>query len=307
MVDFKPGSKFNLTEFHERLSDIGTSIQIAEGDDFYRMHIHVPTENRYLPIDYVMSVGQVTKVAIENLMEQMEQLKELEKSKLEFVPIEPGQIACIAVSPGEGISKIFASLGVAAIVEGGQTMNPSIEEIVNSFKDLPTDKIIILPNNKNIVFAANAAIQATTKKVAVIPSVTIPQGLSAILQLLPDGDFDTVVKHMKEAIKEPQTGEITIATRDVEINGVSVKNGEVIVLLDGKLIAAANSLVDAVTQLLEKADTLERERITLFYGNNLTPTEVDPVVEEIQKLYPEHEIEVLEGGQPHYHFIIAIE
>ncbi|MCE5208861.1 MAG: DAK2 domain-containing protein [Chloroflexi bacterium] len=306
VVDFKPGSQFNLNQFHQRLSDIGSSIQIAEGDDYYRMHIHVPTENRYLPIDYIMSVGQVTKVAIENLLEQMEQQKN-NKSELEFVPVEPGQIACIAVSPSDGISKIFASLGVAAIVGGGQTMNPSIEEIVNSFKDLPTDKIIILPNNKNIVFAANAAVEATNKKVAVVPSVSIPQGLSAILQLLPDGDFDTVVKHMKEALKEPQTGEITIATRDVKINGVSVKSGEVIVLLDGKLIAATDSLIDACIQLLKKADTKERERITLFYGNNLTLTEVNPIVEEIQKRYPTHEIEVLEGGQPHYHFIIAIE
>jgi DAK2 domain fusion protein YloV len=306
VVDFRPGEQFNLNDFHQRLEEIGTSIQIAEGDDFYRMHIHVPTANRYAPIDYVMSVGQVTKVAIENLLDQLEQQK-AGKPKLEFVPIEPGQIACVAVSPGEGLSRIFTSLGVAAIVEGGQTMNPSIEEIVNSFKDLPTDKIIILPNNKNIVFAANAATQATDKRVVVIPSVSIPQGLSAILQLLPDGDFDTVARHMKEAIKEPQTGEITVATRAVEINGVKVKQGEVIALLDGKIIAAAKSLQDACLQLLEKADTVERERITLFYGNHLTQSDVDPLVEKIQSVYPDHEIEVLEGGQPHYHFIIAIE
>lgn len=306
VVDFRPGEQFNLSDFHQRLEEIGTSIQIAEGDNFYRMHIHVPTANRYAPIDYVMSVGQVTKVAIENLLDQLEQQK-AGKPKLEFVPIEPGQIACVAVSPGEGLSRIFTSLGVAAIVEGGQTMNPSIEEIVNSFKDLPTDKIIILPNNKNIVFAANAATQATDKRVVVIPSVSIPQGLSAILQLLPDGDFDTVVRHMKEAIKEPQTGEITVATRAVEINGVKVKQGEVIALLDGKIIAATKSLQDACLQLLEKADTVERERITLFYGNHLTQSDVDPLVEKIQSVYPDHEIEVLEGGQPHYHFIIAIE
>ena len=112
---------------------------------------------------------------------------------------------------------------------------------------------------------------------------------------------------MKDALKEPQTGEITIATRDVEINGVDVKTGEVIALLDGKLVAASNSLPDAIIQLLEKADTDQRERITLFYGNGLTTSEVDPLVEKIQSRYPDHEIEVLEGGQPHYHFIIAIE
>ncbi|MEM5774160.1 MAG: DAK2 domain-containing protein, partial [Anaerolineaceae bacterium] len=164
VVDFRPGYSFDLNDFHERLSEIGNSIQIAEGDEFYRMHIHVPTENRYMPIDYVMSVGRVTKVAIENLLDQLEQQKN-NKHPLELVPIEPGQIACVAVSPGDGISRIFASLGVAAIVEGGQTMNPSIEELVNSFKDLPTEKVILLPNNKNIVFAANAAVEATDKQV----------------------------------------------------------------------------------------------------------------------------------------------
>ena len=307
VIDFRPQNTLDLEDFHTQLSEMGTSIQIAEGDEYYRMHIHVPTENRYKPIDYIMTLGSVSKVAIENLIEQLEQINKKKAARLDLVPVEPGQIAVVAVSPGLGISKIFASLGVAAIVEGGQTMNPSTEEIIKAFKDLPTDKVVILPNNKNILLAANAAAQATDKHIEVIPSVSIPQGLNAVLQLIPDGNFETVVKHMKEAMEEPQTGEITIANRDVEINGVSVKKDETIVLLDGKLIAATDSLVDACMRLLEEADTLNRERITLFYGNGLTLESIKPIIDTIQEKYPSHEIEVLEGGQPHYNFIISIE
>jgi DAK2 domain fusion protein YloV len=307
VIDFRPKQPLDLDDFHENLSHMGTSIQIAEGDEYYRMHIHVPTDNRYVPIDYVMNLGSISKVYIENLVEQMQQIKNKNEEPLILTPVEPGQIAVVAVSPGKGLSRIFASLGVAAIVEGGQTMNPSTEEIISAFKDLPTDKVIILPNNKNIVLAANAAAESVEKNIQVIPSFTIPQGLNAVLQLIPDGDFDTIVKHMKEAILEPQTGEITLANRKVQINGVSVKKGEAIVLLDGNLIAATNDLEDACVQLLEKADTLNRERITFFYGNGLTLDEVNPIVEAIQKIYPDHEIEVLEGAQPHYHFIISIE
>ncbi len=307
VIDFRPRQQLILDDFHKRLSEMGTSIQIAEGDEFFRMHIHVPTENRYKPIDYIMELGSVSKVAIENLMEQLDQFNNGNGKKLECIPVEPGQIAVIAVSPGFGISKIFASLGVAAIVEGGQTMNPSTEEILQSFEDLPTDKIIILPNNKNILLAANAAAEASVKNIQVIPSVSIPQGLNAILQLIPDGDFESIVKHMKEAIQEPLTGEITIANRDVQINGVDVKKGKTIALLNGKLVIASESLQEACLHLLKKANADERERITLFYGNDLNIAQVTPIVDLIKQQYPKHEIEVLEGGQPHYHFIISIE
>ena len=142
----------------------------------------------------------------------------------------------VAVSPGQGISRIFGSLGVAAVVEGGQTMNPSTEEILQAIENLPTDKIIILPNNKNIILAAQQTASVTVKNVAVIPCSSVPQGLSAMLRLDPDGNMERVVKEMNEAIKEVETGEITVATRTVELNGVNVQEGQVIALLNGKLV-----------------------------------------------------------------------
>ncbi len=308
VVDFRPNEPLNLESFYAELSEMGTSIQVGEGDGFYRMHIHVPTENRYLPIDYTMKIGAVTKVAIENLRAQMDDLQHAESTPhLQLTHVEPGQIAVVAVSPGMGISQIFASLGINAVVEGGQTMNPSTEQILGAFENLPTDQVIILPNNKNIVLAAQAAASMTVKKVAVIPSKSVPQGLSAMLRLNPEGDFDEVVAEMNEAITEVESGEITVATRSIEINGVSVKEGEEIALLNGQLIAAQPDLEKACLALLEKANTADRERITFFYGQNIGRAEVNRIVDIIRTAYPTHEIELHEGGQPHYQFILSIE
>ena len=221
VVDFVPSNDFELQKFYGRLEEMGTSIQVGEGDGMYRMHIHVPLEKRYEPIDYIMGQGTITKVAMENLLAQMD---DIQKSKagnnISFAAVEPGQIAVVVVSPGAGLSRIFASLGVAAVVEGGQTMNPSTQDILKSFEDLPTDKIIILPNNKNIVMAANQAKEVTVKQVAVVPTRTVPQGLAAMLSLQPEGELDSVAEKMTKAAGAVQTGEITIATRSVELDEV---------------------------------------------------------------------------------------
>jgi DAK2 domain fusion protein YloV len=307
VVDFRPYEELNLEKFYEGLAEIGTSIQVGEGDGMYRMHIHVATDKKYDPIEYTLQLGTVTKVAMENLIAQVEDRQESSEQKINLAPVEPGHIAVVAVSPGKGISRIFASLGVAAIVEGGQTMNPSTEEILHALENLPTDKIIILPNNKNIIMAAQSAASVTVKKVAVIPAKTVPQGLSAMLRLVGDADFDHIVTEMNDAITEVETGEVTVATRTVEINGVDVKSGEVIALLNGKLVNASPTLEEAVNGLLESAGTDDRERITIFYGANISKNDVNRISDDIRNKYPNHEIEVHEGGQPHYQFIFMIE
>ena len=307
VVDFKPAIPLDLDRFYTDLSEMGTSIQLGEGDGMYRLHIHVPTENRYVPIDYAMQLGTITKVSIENLIAQMEELQANDTGHPNLATVEPGQIAVVAVSPGQGLSRIFGSLGVAAIVEGGQTMNPSTEEILRAVENLPTDQVIILPNNKNIILAAQQTASVTVKHVSVIPSTSVPQGLSAMLRLDPEGNLERVVKEMNEAITEVETGEITTATRSVEINGVKVQEGQVIALHNGKLVSSAPTLDQACLNLLEKINTEERERITLFYGSNITRPEVNRIVDLIRSNYPGHEIELHEGGQLHYQFIISIE
>lgn len=307
VVDFLPREDFNLHTFYGRLEEMGTSIQVGEGDGMYRMHIHVPLDKRYEPIDYIMGIGTITKVAMENLLAQMDDIQKSKASRIQFAAVEPGQIAVVVVSPGAGLSRIFASLGVAAVVEGGQTMNPSTQDILNSFENLPTDKVIILPNNKNIVMAANQAKDVTVKKVAVVPSKTIPQGLSAMLSLQPDGELDSVADRMIKALGNVKTGEITTATRSVEIDGVKVENGQVISLLDGKLVASAGSVEEGCMALLEKANAEDHELVTLFYGENMSHAEANHIADMIRTKYSNLEVEVQEGGQPHYQFIISVE
>jgi hypothetical protein len=304
VVDFKPQGELDLQKFCEDLSHIGTSIQVGEGDDVYRMHIHVPTENKYEPIELVNKYGSVQKVYIENLLEQMGQ----EPKDEDFSnPVEEGQIAVVAISPGNGISKIFKSLGVSRVVSGGQTMNPSTKDILQAFEDLPTNDIIILPNNKNIILAAEAAKKVSVKNVTVIPTNNIPQGLVACLRLNPSGEYEEIIGEMTESLSEVEAGEITTATRSIEINGLKVKKGEVIALLNGQLIDSSGTVIEACANLLKKANTKDREHITLFYGLETTKEMVDELVKLINKDYPEHEVEVHDGGQPHYQFILSIE
>ena len=308
VVDFFPNSGFELHSFYGKLETMGTSIQVGEGEGMYRMHIHVPLEKRYEPIDYIMGLGTITKVAMENLLAQMDDIqKNASQQPIKFGAVEPGQIAVVVVSPGTGLSRIFASLGVATVVAGGQTMNPSTQDILSAFENLPTDKVIILPNNKNIVMAANQAKDVTVKKVAVVPSRTVPQGLAAMLALQPDGELDSVAEKMTKALSMVKTGEITIAVRNVEIDGVNVKEGQVISLLDGKLVASSASVEEGCLALLEKADASEHELVTLFYGQDMPHGEANRIADVIREKYSNLEIEVQDGGQPHYHFIISVE
>jgi len=308
VVDFIPSGELDLRNFYGELEGMGTSIQVGEGEGMYRMHIHVPTENRYKPVDYIMGLGTITKVAMENLIAQMDEIdRKAQGERIDLVPVEPGQIAVVAVSPGKGISRVFASLGVAALVEGGQTMNPSTKDILDAFENLPTDRVIILPNNKNIVLAAQAAKDVTVKKVQIVPSRTVPQGLAAMMHLNPDGDLEAIAGKMNKAIDEVTTIEVTTATRTVEIDGVSVEEGQVIALVNGKLAVSTASVEQACLQALQKAEAANFELITLFFGEGVKATEANRIVDVVRSAYPSQEIELQDGGQPHYQFIISVE
>jgi uncharacterized protein len=306
VIDFTPDEPLDLEAFYDDLGKIGTSIQVGEGDGLYRMHIHLETEKQDEPEALIKKLGTISKIYKEDLVDQMKRIEE-KKSEITFQDFIPGSIAVVAVAPGPGLAQIFASQGAAAIVSGGQTMNPSIEEILKSFEDLPTDKVIILPNNKNIILAANSAKLQSVKQVEVIPTKNICQGISAILRWNPDGDLQQIVDEMNESLDEAGCGEITTATRSVELNGIMVKEGKIISLLDGKLVAAGEDVEQATLSLLEKSDMDERERVTLFYGSNIEEKEVKRLASVIKEHYPDHEIEIHNGGQPHYFLILSIE
>jgi DAK2 domain fusion protein YloV len=308
VVDFRPNDSLNLEDFYAHLEELGTSIQLGEGDGMYRMHIHVPDRDEYKPIDYIRGLGTVTNVAIENLMIQVDgAAAKSTVEDLRLQPVEPGQIALVTVAPGPGIARVFSSLGVNAIIEGGQTMNPSTQEILNSFEDLPTNKVVILPNNKNIILAAQQASELTVKEVEVVPSVSVPQGIAALFAWDPTGDFEAVGKAMRENMDEVQFAEITTATRTVELQGVKCESGQVIGLLNGKLSSSGNSLQEILMEILEEARAAEYELITMYYGEDLTGSVANQLADHVRQVYPDQEVELHEGGQPHYQIILSVE
>jgi hypothetical protein len=308
VVDFRVDGELDVQTLYQGLEQMGTSIQVGEGDGIYRMHIHVPDDTQYEPIEHIRRVGTVTKVAIENLMDQMkEEDQPADMRSLGLAPVEPDHIAVVVVSPGLGIARVFSSLGAAAIVEGGASMNPSTKEILSAYEDLPTDKVVILPNDKNILLAAQQSADLTVKKVAVVPSKSVPQGISAMLAVDAQGDFDQVVKSMTDCLDEVKSAEITIATRSVEIDGVAVEQGQVIGLLNDRLATAGDNLTQVLMAVLEKADADEAELITLYSGCDLPSMRANQIADEVRAKWPRQEVELVEGGQPHYHLIVSIE
>jgi DAK2 domain fusion protein YloV len=303
VVDFRPKTDLDLKTFYGDLEKIGTSIQVGAGDDIYRVHVHLPKDKRHEPIELAETLGTVVNVHMENLLAQVDDIQNKGKQKIE---ISDGQIVAVVVSPGAGFDKIFGNKAVA-IVSGGQTMNPSTADILAAFEDLPTDKAIILPNNKNIQLAAQQAAEATVKKVKVLPTRTVPQGIAAMLSFYADGDFDEVAAAMESRITEVETGEITTATRTVELDGVSVKQGQTIGLHNGKLISAGESPDAVVLDLLDKMGAADRELLTLYYGNGLTPGGVEQTINVVKERHSHLEIETHQGGQQYYHYIFSLE
>jgi DAK2 domain fusion protein YloV len=308
VIDFRPEGQLDLQSYYDKLESIGTSIQVGEGDGIYRMHIHVADEKEYEPIEYTRTLGTITNIAIENLMIQVEDQQEYgEMHQLRLPTVNPDDIAVVTVSPGFGLARVFASLGAGAIVEGGQTMNPSTQEILDAIENLPTDKVIILPNNKNIIMCATQAAEITVKDSHVIPSKTIPQGISAMLYLEPEGDLDKVLENMEAALQDVQSGELTVATRSVEIDGVAVEEGQVIGLLNGKLAVAGNDIAESMLELLELSDANQAELITLYYGEDLSVMLANKISDMVRERWSHLEVELVEGGQPHYQLIFSVE
>jgi dihydroxyacetone kinase-like predicted kinase len=308
VIDFQPSAPFDVQSYFDDLDRMGTSIQVGEGDGMYRMHIHVADKNEFEPIEYTRKLGTITNISIENLMIQVEdQSARRGLQHLRLAQVEPGEIGVVVVAPGAGIARIFASLGAAAIIEGGQTMNPSTKEILNAFENLPTDKIIILPNNKNIVMAAKQAAEMTVKKVAVVPSVSIPQGISALLTLEPERELESMTSTMISALNEVRSGSLTIATRSVEIEGVYCSEGQVIGLLDGKLAVSGDDLGDSLIEMIGLTEPEQAELVTLYYGEDLSAKQANALTDRVRETWPHLEVELVEGGQPHYYLILSVE
>jgi uncharacterized protein len=307
------GRNLNVETVRRTIDAMGDSTVVVGDERTIKVHIHVKDPGQ--PLSYGISLGRVTDVVVENMQLQMEDIVApamrgggaAEPVEVPAVEVEPGQIAAVAVAAGPGLADIFRSLGVAGIVNGGQSNNPSTEEIYKVIESLPTDRIVVLPNNKNIVLAAEAACNLSKKEATVVPTRTVPQGISALLALDPAGDLGAVRDAMEQASGEIASGEITIATRTVSIDGVDVEEGHYIGLADGRLCAAGETLQEALDLTLQAMGLEERELLSIYYGKDVSVADAEHLAATIHGRYPEVEVELLAGGQPHYLYILGAE
>ncbi len=312
------GEDLNVEEIRDRIDAMGDSTVVVGDETTVKVHIHV--ENPGEPLTYGISLGQITDVVVENMQLQMEEMMEAPSAngvvpgmmatpsaEIPEVVVEPGQIGVVAIAAGDGLIDIFRSLGAAHIVHGGQTNNPSTEEIYQAIQDVPTDKVVILPNNKNIILAAEAARDLSPKNVVVVPTRTAPQGISAMLALDPDGDLDATAEAMNLSSQQVATGELTRATRSVTIDEVDVVEGQVIGLANGKLCVAGDTILDVLPQVLAHMEMEDREIVSIYYGVDASAEEAEALEGTITTLYPDVEVEILAGGQAHYFFILGAE
>ncbi len=302
------GQDMDVDEVRRNIEAMGVSTVVVGDERTIKVHVHVNDPGQ--PLSYGASLGQLMDVVVENL--QMQYQEFVGKGSPAEVPLVAGEeqatISVVAVASGDGLAEIFKSLKVAKIVSGGQTMNPSTEDILAAINELVTPGVIVLPNNKNIIMAAEQAAQmADRSRVVVVPTRTIPQGFSAMLAFDPEGDLDEVAEQMAEASMDVETGEVTFATRSVELNGVNVEAGQVIGLHNGELKVAGDDLADVVEKLLGEMGAEECEIITLYYGEGVTRSEAEALKARLEQRYPDQEIEVHAGGQPHYPYLLGVE
>ncbi|MBK8903978.1 MAG: DAK2 domain-containing protein [Anaerolineaceae bacterium] len=306
------GQNLNVNEVRRHIDAMGDSTVVVGDETTIKVHIHVKDPG--VPLSYGISLGKLTDVVVENMQMQMEEIVQAPAvvAAATAVPlikptVQPGQVGIVAVAAGEGLAEIFRSMGASFVVSGGQTNNPSIEELFQAIQDVPTDKVVILPNNKNIILAAEAARDLSPKHVAVVPTKTAPQGLSAMLALNPDGELDETAAAMAEASEQVATGEITRATRSVTLDGVTVNEGEFIGLVDGRLCTSGPELAGVLTAVLAAMEMEDRELLSLYYGQDISEEEAGELAEQIEAQYEEIEIELLPGGQPYYFYILGAE
>jgi hypothetical protein len=308
---FGEGIDFDRTR--AELSEMGQSAVIVGDDTVVKVHIH--TENPGSVLEYALRLGYLDQVKIDNMTLQTEALTEQRsQSKGAATAVaEPttvaidGEIGVIAVAAGSGLADALRSMGADLIVEGGQTMNPSTEELIHAVKRMPVDQVLILPNNKNIIMAANQVKDLVDKDVRVVPSRSVPQGLAALTSFNRLNSLEANEAQMAEAMQAVHSVEITEAVRDVELNGVEVVKGHLIGLLDGTLVASGNHLPDIITRTLAAAESIEPELLTVFTGEDATEDSIADLEATAAAMFPEAEIEIVAGNQPHYHFLISVE
>ena len=306
-------------EFKKFLSSIGDSIVCVADDDVVKIHVH--TNDPGLAIQKALTYGQLSKMKIDHMREEhqeklirdaeklAEQQANEEAAHEEKKPAEPRKaMGFIAVSIGAGMNEIFKELGADYIIEGGQTMNPSTEDMLNAIDRVNADTVFILPNNKNIVLAANQAKSLVEEKeIIVIPTKTVPQGITAIINFMPDADAKTNEEAMLEEIKNVKTGQVTYAVRDTHIDDKEIHEGDIMGIGDSGILAVGKDLEETTKELIANLVDEDSELISIYYGEEVSEEDAEKFTEEITELYPDVDVDIQFGGQPIYYYVLAVE
>ena len=306
-------------EFKKFLSSIGDSIVCVADDDVVKIHVH--TNDPGLAIQKALTYGQLSKMKIDNMREEhqeklirdaeklAEQQANEEAAHEEKKPAEPRKaMGFIAVSIGAGMNEIFKELGADYIIEGGQTMNPSTEDMLNAIDRVNADTVFILPNNKNIVLAANQAKSLVEEKeIIVIPTKTVPQGITAIINFMPDADAKTNEEAMLEEIKNVKTGQVAYAVRDTHIDDKEIHEGDIMGIGDSGILAVGKDLEETTKELIANLVDEDSELISIYYGEEVSEEDAEKFTEEITELYPDVDVDIQFGGQPIYYYVLAVE
>ena len=308
--------EYNMDKEHEfkgYLESIGDSIVVVSDDDIVKVHVH--TNDPGLAIQKALTYGSLTKMKIDNMREEHQEklIKDAEKlaeqqkqQELEQTPRK--EAGFITVSIGEGMNEIFKGLGVDRIIEGGQTMNPSTEDVLNAIARVNADTVYVLPNNKNIILAAEQAKKLTKdKNIVVIPSKTVPQGITAIINYMPERSAEENTARMTEEMGKVKTGQITYAVRDTIIDEKEIKQNDIMGIGDSGIISVGTDLFKTTVDMVSGLIDDDTEIISIYYGQDVTETDATDVADKIEELYPDVDVEVNMGGQPIYYYIISVE
>ena len=307
-------------EFKGFLTEIGDCIVVVADDEIVKVHVH--TNHPGQAIEKALTYGQLSKLKIDNMREEHHERlienasqiakEEAEKEKQKAEEEKKTQITkkngFIAVSAGEGLSGVFKELGVDVVIEGGQTMNPSTDDMLNAIADVPAENVFIFPNNKNIILAANQAQSLTKdKNVIVVPSTTIPQGITALVGFVEENTPEENLARMQEEMQFVKTGEVTYSVRDTSIEGRTIHEGDIMGIGDDGILSVGQNVNDTVVEMLTELVDEESGVISLYYGESVSEEEAEKLDKKVRELYPDLDVEMVSGGQPVYYYIVSVE
>ena len=301
----KEKKEFDEDKFRADMSKFGDSLLVISDSEYVKIHVHTETPGEVF--NYGQQYGELIKIKSDNMREQHREVLRKQEAKQATAPKELKEQAMISISMGAGLSKVLTSMGVDYIVEGGQTMNPSTEDIMKAIKEVNAKNIFIFPNNKNIQLAAKQAAELAEENVFVIESKTAPQGLAAVMVFNPQVAPEENFANMQEVLSTVSTLEVTHAVRDTNIEGVEIKKDEFMGIRNGKIVVSNLSLNTVLEELLEKSIDEDTEIVTLYLGEESTEEYTDFLEQLIEEKYPDVEVELIESGQPVYPYIIGVE